>query len=190
MVLVKTLWLSVILLLGVCSQGALIEIMASINGYSIPAAVDTGSEITVMSASCAKRCQILNQVDTKLSGKVKGIGSTGEVIGAIRRQKLRLGSLNFVNRVDVLRDSHRDLIIGLDVLQRFNGVVHLGEKTLQLDVQGRPVVIPILSYGKSPSPPLTVQELSGGFRDESDESEEESDEYGNDNEERVSMEGV
>jgi hypothetical protein len=176
-----------------CSSGALIEIMCDINGYSIPAAVDTGSEITVMSTACAKRCQILNSVDTKLSGRVKGIGSSGEVIGAIKRQNFRIGPINFNNKLEVLRNSHRDLIIGLDVLERFNGVINLGKKTVRFDVQGNLIDVPILQFGRpkrAGSTPITVQELSGGFYESEVACGEEPGVNCEEIEERVSMEGV
>jgi DNA damage-inducible protein 1 len=189
----------IVALVGVlsCCSGALIEIMCDVNGFSIPAAVDTGSEITVMSTSCAKRCQILNNVDTRLASRVKGIGSTGEVIGAIKKQNFRIGPLQFNNKLEILRDSHRDLIIGLDVLQRFNGIVNLGKRLIRFDVQGSSIDVPLIQQLSAVSPvkapPVTVQELSGGFYEQEDGEYgeyEESDGVDGEFEERVSMEGV
>lgn len=193
-----TLLLLIIAILANIYNCALIEVMCDVNGFAVPAAVDTGSEVTIMSASCARRCQILHHVDTKLSGKVKGINGIGEVIGAVRKQNFGIGPVRFGHKLEVLRDSHRDLIIGLDVLERFDGVVNLKSKTIKLNVNGKDVNVPLMNHRSSlPSQPvsaavptMSLHGLSGGFRESEDEYEQEEDEGLGWTEERVSMEGV
>eukprot|EP01032_Pedospumella_encystans_P013964 gene13964-16055_t len=174
--------------------------MCDVNGCQIPAVVDTGSEITVMSESCARRCKIFNAVDTSFAGKVNGVG-TGEIIGAVENQSLHIGKLRFGTKLSVLRKCRRDLIVGLDVLERFQSEVNLSERSVTFKVRGTTVNVPFvgvspaiakpatpLSAPQLPTPavaPTVIQELSGGFyeNDFADEFDEIYDDV-------VSMEGV
>lgn len=47
-----------------------LRVMCEINGYMVPAIIDTGAEITIMSHSCAKKCRIANTIDTNYAGIV------------------------------------------------------------------------------------------------------------------------
>ena len=177
-----------------------INIMCDINGHMVPAVVDTGSEITVMSASCARRCKIYNLLDTKFAAKVTGVG-TGEIIGAVQDQSFKIGKLRFGSKLSILRDSRRDLIIGLDILDRFQSEIDLSQRSVKMKVRGTTVKVPLvgdLRQSQAPPvaplsvptkvsvpPPITVQELSGGFYDE-DGFDDDYDLY----DDVVSMEGV
>jgi len=184
-----------------CTASCLVEIMCDVNGYQIPAVVDTGSEITVMSESCAKRCKIFNAIDISFAGKVNGVG-TGEIIGAVENQSLHIGKLRFGTKLSVLRKCRRDLIVGLDVLERFQSEVNLSERSVTFKVRGTTVKVPVvgaapaiatqppttLSAPQLPTPvaaPTVIQELSGGFY-ESDFADEFDEIY----DDVVSMEGV
>lgn len=183
----------------ICESSHLIEIMCDVNGFSVPAVVDTGAEITVMSASCAKRCKIFNLIDPKHASRVSGVG-TGEIIGGIEDHPLRIGPLRFGSKLSVLRHCRREFIIGLDILDRFKGEIDLSKRHVKLNVRGNSVKVPLLNklreirsfeYEK-PEPvaaaaPITVQELTGGFYNDEDSYEEDPVEL---DEERVSMEGV
>eukprot|EP01032_Pedospumella_encystans_P012975 gene12975-14969_t len=177
--------------------------MCDINGHTVPAVVDTGSEITVMSASCARRCKIYNLLDTKFAAKVSGVG-TGEIIGAVQDQSFKIGKLRFGSKLSILRDSRRDLIIGLDILDRFQSEIDLSQRSVKMKVRGTTVKVPLVGDLRTsqtfpvlpsasvapaklatPAAPITVQELSGGFYDE-DNFEDDYDLY----DDVVSMEGV
>jgi hypothetical protein len=122
-----------------------IKVTCEINGFRIPAIIDTGAEVTVMSTSCAKRCHLLNQIDTQHCGEAIGVGSdSSEIVGGIERLGMRIGPLNFMNKLSVLRNSRCDLILGLDVLRRFNGDISLRDRTLKLYVRGEKVTVPFL----------------------------------------------
>lgn len=178
----------------------MIEIMCDINGYQVPAVVDTGSEITVMSASCARRCKIYNLLDTKYAAKVSGVG-TGEIVGAVKDQSFKIGQLRFGNKLNILRESRRDLIIGLDILDRFKSEIDLSQRIVKLKVRQDILNIPLLekvqpaasskaalkaSTIAAPLKPvpaqITVQELSGGYYED--------EEYDELYEDVVSMEGI
>ena len=180
-----------------------INIMCDINGHMVPAVVDTGSEITVMSASCARRCKIYNLLDTKFAAKVSGVG-TGEIIGAVQDQSFKIGKLRFGSKLSILRDSRRDLIIGLDILDRFQSEIDLSQRSVKMKVRGTTIKVPLVDDLRTsqaapvlpsasvapaklttPAAPITVQELSGGFYEE-DNFEDDYDFY----DDVVSMEGV
>lgn len=192
--------LGVLFLTLQCGATPLIEIMCDINGYQVPGVVDTGSEITVMSASCARRCKIYSLLDTKYAAKVSGVG-TGEIVGAVKDQSFKIGQLRFGNKLSILRESRRDLIIGLDILDRFKSEIDLSQRTVKLKVRQDILNIPLLekvqpsaaavppakaSTIAAPLKPvpaqITVQELSGGYYED--------EEYDELYEDVVSMEGV
>lgn len=121
-----------------------IQVMCEVNGYLVPAIVDTGAEITVMSMSCAKRCQISSSIDTRFSGQAIGVGSS-EIVGAIEDQPFRLGPIKFQNKISVLRSSRCDFLIGLDILRRFQCDISIGQKVLKMKVRNDMVRIPLMS---------------------------------------------
>ena len=121
-----------------------IHVMCEINGFLVPAIIDTAAEVTVMSTSCAKRCRVSSLIDTQHSGKAIGVGSS-EIVGGINGLNLRIGPLNFQNKISVLRNSRCDLLIGLDILKRFQCEISFRERLLRLHVRGDEVHIPLLS---------------------------------------------
>lgn len=118
--------------------------MCEINGFLIPAIIDTGAEITVMSASCAKRCQISSYIDSRYAGKAIGVGSS-EIIGGIEDLSFRLGPISFQNKISILRSSRCDFLIGLDILRRFQCDISLGQKTIKLKVRNNTIRLPLLT---------------------------------------------
>lgn len=121
-----------------------IQVVCEINGQIVPAMIDTGAEITVMSASCARRCKVHNLIDTQHSGKAIGVGFS-EIVGGIEGLGMRIGPLNFQTKVSILRNSRCDFLIGLDVLERFKSEISLKDKVLKLNVRGDEVRIPLSS---------------------------------------------
>lgn len=125
-----------------------LQIQCEINGYLIPAIVDTGAQVTVMSESCARRCRVANQIDRRFSGKAVGIGSS-DILGMINQLLMRIGPISYHNKVSILRQSRVDLIVGLDFLRRFSAEINLGQRILKLNVRGRTVRIPFIYENKS-----------------------------------------
>ena len=124
-----------------------LQIPCEINGFIIPAIVDTGAQVTVMSESCAKRCHISNLIDGRFSGKAVGIGSS-DILGRINELSMRVGPISYHNKVSILRQSRVDLIIGLDFLRRFGAEINLEKRMLKLRVRGKVVRIPFIADHK------------------------------------------
>lgn len=122
-----------------------LQVSVLINGYSIPAIIDTGAEITVMSLSCAKRCQLANAIDTRHSGTAVGVGVT-DIVGRIDDLEMKLGeTVSISNKISVLRQSRCDFILGLDILQKHDCDISFKDNRLQLTLKNKTVKIPLLS---------------------------------------------
>lgn len=121
-----------------------IKIICEINGFSIPAIIDTGAEISIMSSACAKRCHLFNLIDVNYSGQALGVGS-GRIIGRLDEMTMRIGPLSFKSRISVLQDSPVDFLIGLDFLRRFKADISIKDNTLRLQVNGNSLRIPLLT---------------------------------------------
>lgn len=138
-----------------------VRVMCEINGFRVPAIIDTGAEVTVMSTSCAKRCHLLNQIDTKHCGKAVGVGSgSSEIVGGIDKLGLRIGPLNFQSKISVMRNSRCDLLLGLDVLRRFDCEVSLKTRRLRLFVRGEKVSVPFMKNEFEDHGEYQLKELS------------------------------
>lgn len=120
-----------------------LQVLVEVNGFMVPAIIDTGAQITVMSASCAKRCRISSSIDTRFSGKAIGVGSS-EIIGRVDGLGMRVGPVSFEGKVSVLREAQVDFLIGLDLLKRFKTEVNLKEHVLKLQVRDRIYRVPLL----------------------------------------------
>jgi hypothetical protein len=128
-----------------------LQIPCEINGYIIPAIIDTGAQVTVMSESCARRCHVSNMIDARFSGQAIGIGAS-DILGRINELSMRVGPISYHNKVSILRDMPKsvDLILGLDFLQRFKSEVNLDERILKLKVRGRTVRVSFISNHNGP----------------------------------------
>mmetsp|Transcript_16517 Transcript_16517/g.15847 ORF Transcript_16517/g.15847 Transcript_16517/m.15847 type:complete len:310 (-) Transcript_16517:91-1020(-) len=142
-------------------------IPCEINGFIIPAIVDTGAQVTVMSESCAKRCRVNNQIDGRYSGKAVGIGSS-DITGRIHDLSMRVGPVSYQNKVSILRESRVELIIGLDFLKRFGAEINLEKRILKLKVRGKVVRISFISDDDN-LPESTLDDRDGDSMNSSDE---------------------
>jgi hypothetical protein len=121
-----------------------LRVMCEINGHLTPAIIDTGAQVSVMSAHRAKLCGIDHAVDRSISGKVIGAGTT-EIVGEIDGLPVRMGPLSFTSRFKILENGGPlDFIIGLDFLRKFKGEVSLKDNMLKLSIRNKIVRIPFL----------------------------------------------
>lgn len=162
-------WLIVMLLQIVVDSSAFepLQVVVEVNGFKIPAIVDTGAEISVMSTSCAERCCLTNSIDIQHAGKAIGVG-TSEIVGGIDALGLRIGPLSFQNKVSILRSAHQryDFILGLDILKRFNCDILLRQKILKMNVKGNEIRVPMLSFDTKLNNPFDDEIPSSSSQDE------------------------
>ena len=134
-----------------------LQVLCEVNGFLVPAIIDTGAQITIMSASCAKRCRISNSINTKFSGRAVGVGSS-DIIGRIDGLGMRMGPVSFEGKVSVLREARVDFLIGLDLLKRFKSEVNLKDHVLKLQVRDRQYKVPLLNKNRD----LEVPNMGSG----------------------------
>ena len=128
----------------------MLYINAKINTHPLQAFVDSGAQMTIMSKSCAQRCGILHLLDTRFHGMAVGVG-TGKILGRIHIVQLQIGDYHFPCSVTIMDDAtlpraggaendneasaakpkDMDLLLGLDMLKRFNCSIDLMESKLK-----------------------------------------------------------
>lgn len=122
-----------------------IQVMCEVNGFMVPAIIDTGAQISVMSSSCAKRCRISHDVDTRFAGRAVGVGST-DILGRINDIPLRVGPLTFNGKISVLRETAGvDFLLGRDFLRRFRSDICMRNNMLTMHVRDKVLRMPLLS---------------------------------------------
>lgn len=142
-----------------CEEFAPLQVLCEVNGFMVPAIIDTGAQITIMSASCAKRCRISNSIDTRYSGRAVGVGSS-DIIGRIDGLGMRVGPVSFESKVSILREARVDFLIGLDLLQRFKTEVNLKDHVLKLQVRDRVYKVQLLNKNSDIEVPGSAAQLA------------------------------
>lgn len=125
-----------------------LQVMCEINGFIVPAVIDTGAQVSVMSLGCARRCHLTQNIDTRYAGRAVGVGSM-DITGRIGSLPLRIGPMTCNTDLTILRQSGVDFIIGLDFLRRFKASINLHEQTMRIQVNGKGLKINLLRSRKS-----------------------------------------
>ena len=102
-----------------------------INGFLIPAVIDTGAQISIMSEACLKRCHLHKDIDTRYKGRAIGVGHS-EILGRVPSLPIRLGPVSFKSMISVLKDSRVDFIIGMDLLNKFESEINIKNRWIKL----------------------------------------------------------
>jgi DNA damage-inducible protein 1 len=121
-----------------------LQVVCEINGYLIPAVIDTGAQISVMSQACARRCKIYNNIDRRFSGNAVGVGSSS-IIGRVNHLPIRIGPISFSKPISILESSRVEFLIGLDILKRFNCEINIGDNVIKFYHNQNVIRIPMLS---------------------------------------------
>ncbi|KAF2073712.1 hypothetical protein CYY_004971 [Polysphondylium violaceum] len=109
----------------------------SINGHPIKAFVDTGAQQSIMSETCAKKCELMRIVDTRFHGIAKGVG-TSKIIGRVHSTQLKLGGSFFSVSLSIIENQDIDFILGLDMLKRHQCLLDLGKGILNIGGESVP----------------------------------------------------
>ena len=97
----------------------MLYVMCELNNTPVKAFVDTGAQMTVMTAKCAQRCNLLPAVDPRFKGVAAGVG-VARIAGRVHMATLRLSRRTAVDTsITVLEQGGGpELLLGLDLMRK------------------------------------------------------------------------
>jgi DNA damage-inducible protein 1 len=107
----------------------MLYIDCKVNGTPFKAFVDSGAQQTIMSLEATKKCNISHLIDRRWCGIAQGVG-TQKIIGKIHVVDMGIESVFIPTSFSVLENQPMDILLGLDLLKRYQCCIDL--KTNQL----------------------------------------------------------
>ncbi|XP_052759654.1 protein DDI1 homolog 2-like isoform X2 [Mya arenaria] len=129
-------------------QVVMLYVNCIVNGHPVQAFVDSGAQMTIMSQSCAERCNIMRLVDMRWAGIAKGVG-TQKIIGRVHLGMIQIESDFLQSSFSILEDQPMDMLLGLDMLKRHQCVIDLQKNELLIGTTGTRT--PFLAENQLPS---------------------------------------
>ena len=126
-----------------------------INGVSFSAFVDSGAQMTIMSAAFAEKLSLRHLVDERFAGVAVGVGSA-KILGKVHLAPMRINgkflpvSITVMDDKVGLGDKNMDFLLGLDMLKRHRMSVDLAQSALTFVMDGALVVAPFLAEFQLP----------------------------------------
>lgn len=129
----------------------MLYIETKVNNVPMQAFVDSGAQSTIMSATAAKKCDLLHLLDSRFEGTAVGVG-TGKILGRIHIAPLSVNGHFFPCSITVmddggkgLGDKNMEFLFGLDMLKRHRCKIDLERNVLSFGIEdGKEMFTPFL----------------------------------------------
>ncbi|CBN77640.1 Peptidase aspartic, catalytic; UBA-like [Ectocarpus siliculosus] len=115
---------------GSVGDNAMLFLECEVNGRVLRAFVDTGAQVTVMSAACAERCGLASRIDKSYAGRAVGVGFA-RILGRIHDASIRIGNSCLRCSLTVIEHGEIDLLVGLDVLRAHRCEISLSKNRMK-----------------------------------------------------------
>ncbi|KAI1708013.1 aspartyl protease domain-containing protein [Ditylenchus destructor] len=109
----------------------MLYIKMKINNHPVIAFVDSGAQASILSESCAKRCDVFRFADTRFRAVAQGVGGSEKFTGRIHSCQVQVENHFFLCPFDVMPDRNMEILFGLNALRRHHCCIDLKKGVLR-----------------------------------------------------------